>query len=340
MKMKKWASRIVGLFCASALFVGCLGGCNNDSGAGSTDGTDGKKIVVGFSQLGAESEWRTANTTSVQQAAEKYSDQIELKFSDAQQKQENQISAIRNYIQQGVDVIAVAPVVETGWETVLKEAKDADIPVILVDRMIKGNDVDDLYTAWIGADFEEEGTKAATWLEKYMKENNRADEELKIALLQGTTGASAQVGRTKGFEAAVSGHDNWEIIQKQSGNFTREEGKEVMEAFMKSAGDEINVLISENDDMAMGAIQAIEEAGKKPGEDIIIVSYDATKSAFEAIIEGKSNCTVECNPLSGELIMQTALDIVNGKTVEKQVYVEEDVYDATNAEANIDKRTY
>lgn len=333
---KQFFKGMMSLVLVGGLLAGCGNGETADSGGGASSSGAGSSdtISLGFSQLGAESQWRTANTESVQTAAEE-NPRIDLKFSDAQQKQENQISAIRNFIQQDVDVIAVAPVVETGWETVLQEAKDANIPVILVDRMIEGNNVEDLYEAWIGSDFKEEGIKAAEWLETYLADNGKEADEINIAHLQGTTGASAQVGRTEGLEEGVAEHSNWKIIEQQSGNFTRAEGKEVMEAFMKSSGDKINVLFSENDDMTMGAIQAIEEAGKVPGKDIIIVSFDATNDGLQAIKDGKMNCDVECNPLSGEDVMQTALDLVDGNSVEKVVYVEESLFDASNVDENM-----
>lgn len=323
---------LLGMVVCGTFLAGCGGGGGDDAKA--DDGSGGGKVTVGFSQLGAESQWRTANTKSVQDAA-KENDKINLKFSDAQQKQENQISAIRNFIQQGVDVIAVAPVVETGWETVLKEAKDAEIPVILVDRQITGKKVDDLYTSWIGSDMKEEGTKAATWLEDYLKEQGKDKDDINIAHLQGTTGSSAQVGRTEGLEEGVKANKNWKIIEQQSGNFTRAEGKEVMEAFLKSSGDKINVLVSENDDMTMGAIQAIEEDGKVPGKDIIIVSFDATNDGLQQVKDGKINADVECNPLSGEEIMNTAIKIKDGEKVKKNTFVKEDVFDSKNVEENM-----
>ncbi|MBO3092144.1 ABC transporter substrate-binding protein [Schleiferilactobacillus harbinensis] len=329
MKKTHWLTALIGIMAMLFLVAGCGSGSKSSAGTGGSG-----KVTLGFSQLGAESQWRTANTKSVQSAAKK-NKKINLKFSDAQQKQENQISAIRNFIQQGVDVIAVAPVVETGWETVLKEAKDADIPVILVDRMIKGKNVDDLYSAWIGSDFTKEGRKAGDWLATYMKKQNKASEKLNIAYLQGTTGASAQVGRTKGFGEVAKEHSNWDIIEKQSGNFTREEGKEVMEAFMKSSGDKINVLVSENDDMTMGAIQAIEEAGKKPGKDITIISFDSTNDGLQAILDGKINADIECNPMSGEDVMKTAIALKDGKKVQKKVYVHESLFDIDNAKKNM-----
>lgn len=299
-----------------------------------------KKIVLGFAQVGAESEWRTANTESIQQAAKDFG--IELKFVDAQQKQENQIQAIRSFISQGVDVIAFAPVVETGWDTVLREAKDAGIPVIIVDRQVKlENEDEDLYVAWMGSNFEQEGRDAAEWLISYMDKIGKGDGPVNIAELQGTVGSSAAVGRKKGFEEVIKNKPNYKIIKSQTADFTRAKGQEVMEAFLKAdPNKEINVLLAHNDDMALGAIQAIEAAGRKPGEDIIIVSFDAVKGAFEAMIEGKLNCTVECNPLLGPQLMEAVVKLVNGEPIEKIIYTKEGVFPAEVAAQELPNRKY
>ncbi|MBO0457381.1 ABC transporter substrate-binding protein [Enterococcus hulanensis] len=333
MKKKNLVSAFLSLTLVATLLAGCGGSGGSTDGSSAKKGKD-EKITIGFSQLGAESQWRTANTKSVQDAA-KNDPNVNLKFSDAQQKQENQISAIRNFIQQGVDVIAVAPVVETGWETVLTEAKDANIPVLIVDRKMKGKKIDDLYSAWIGTDSKDEGERGIKWLEDQLKETGKESDALNIAHLQGTTGSSAQVGRTAGITEGVKKHKNWKIIEQQSGNFTRAEGKEVMEAFMKSNGDNIDVLFSENDDMAMGAIQAIEEVGKVPGKDITVISFDGTNDALEQVVDGKINCVVECSPLYGEDIIETAKKLAKGEKVKKEVFVENGIFDSKNAEENL-----
>jgi simple sugar transport system substrate-binding protein len=304
--------------------------------AATTDKAKGT-IVVGFSQVGAESDWRAANTTSIKEAGT-VDKGIELIFSDAQQKQENQIKAIRSFISQEVDVIAFAPVVETGWETVLGEAKDAKIPVIIVDRMVDVSD-QSLYACWIGADFKKEGYNAVDWLTKYMDTLGRGKENLNVAVLQGTIGASAEIGRTQGVREKLKDKPNYKIVLEQTGEFTRAKGQEVMESFLKS-GEDIDILISQNDDMALGAIDAIKSAGKDPGKDIVIVSFDAVKTAFQAMIDGDLNCTVECNPLSGKTVMETAKKLAAGQTVEKKVYVEEGVYPADTAAKTIGSRTY
>ena len=322
-------SRILAL-AISLIMIFSLAAC---SGAGSGSG---KKIVLGFSQVGAESEWRTANTKSIQEEAKKAG--IELKFSDGQQKQENQIKAIRSFIAQKVDVIAFSPVVETGWDTVLKEAKDAGIPVILTDRAVKTND-DSLYVTFMGSDFVEEGRRAAKWLAEYLDKQGIKG-EIGIAELQGTVGSAPAIDRKKGFEEVMKNHSNWKIVKSQTGDFTRALGKEVMESFLKSDKDKIKVLFAHNDDMAIGAIQAIEEAGLKPGKDIIIVSIDAVKGAFEAMIAGKLNCTVECSPLLGGQLMQAVKDLKAGKQLPKRIVTEEGVFPAEVAQKELPNRKY
>jgi simple sugar transport system substrate-binding protein len=293
-----------------------------------------KKITLGFSQIGAESEWRTANSESIKSAAKDAG--IDLKFSDAQQKQENQIKAIRSFIAQKVDVIAFSPVVETGFETVLREAKAAKIPVILTDRAVNVKD-DSLWVSFMGSDFTEEGRKAGRWLMDYMKS---APGDVNIVELQGTVGSAPAIDRKKGFEEVIKGQPRFKIIRSQTGDFTRAKGKEVMEAFLKAEGKKINVLFAHNDDMAIGAIQAIEEAGMKPGKDIVIVSIDAVKGAFEAMMQGKLNCTVECSPLLGPQLMSAVKDVVAGKPVPKRIVTEEGIFPMEVAAKEFPKRKY
>ena len=293
-----------------------------------------KKIVLGFSQIGAESEWRTANTESIKQAAKDAG--IELKFSDAQQKQENQIKAIRSFIAQKVDVIGLSPVVETGWDTVLQEAKAAHIPVILTDRAVDSKDKS-LYVTFMGSDFTEEGRKAANWLEKFEKGKQGP---INIVELQGTVGSAPAIDRKKGFEEVISKDSRMKIIRSQTGDFTRAKGKEVMEAFLKAEGKNINVLYAHNDDMAIGAIQAIEEAGLKPGKDITIISIDGVKGAFEAMMAGKLNVTVECSPLLGPQLMAAVKDVVAGKPVPPRILTKEGIFPQEVAAAEFPKRKY
>jgi len=318
----------------AALFVACSGGESRpDSGGGS--------IVLGFSQIGAESEWRTANTTSIQSAAPEAG--ITLRFSDAQQKQENQIKALRSFIAQRVNVIAFSPVVETGWETVLREAKAANIPVILTDRAVEVSD-STLYLSLIGSDFVEEGRKAGRWLlENYPNRDATKDVtggDVNIVELQGTVGSAPANDRKKGFAEIIAADPRYKIIRSQTGDFTRAKGKEVMEAFLKAEGKKINVLFAHNDDMAIGAIQAIEEAGMKPGTDITIISIDGVKGAFEAMIAGKLNVTVECSPLLGPQLMAAVKDVVAGKQIPKRIVTEESVFPKETAAQVLPTRKY
>jgi ABC-type sugar transport system substrate-binding protein len=293
-----------------------------------------KKITLGFSQIGAESEWRTANTESVKSAAKDAG--FNLKFADAQQKQENQIKAIRSFIAQKVDVIAFSPVVETGFETVLKEAKAAKIPVILTDRAVNVKD-DSLYVTFMGSDFLEEGRKAGRWLLENMKGKSG---DVNIVELQGTVGSAPAIDRKKGFEEVIKADPRFKVIRSQTGDFTRAKGKEVMQAFLKSDAKKINVLYAHNDDMAIGAIQAIEEAGLNPGKDIVIVSIDAVKGAFEAMMKGKLNVTVECSPLLGPQLMKAVNDVVAGRPVPKRIITEAGIFTMDVAAKEFPKRKY
>ena len=317
------------LAAAAALLVACSGGDPK-----SQAGNGAKPIVLGFSQIGAESEWRTANTTSIQSAAPEAG--ITLRFSDAQQKQENQIKALRSFIAQRVDVIAFSPVVETGWETVLREAKAANIPVILTDRAVEVSDAS-LYLSLIGSDFVEEGRKAGRWLLENTKD---VQGDINIVELQGTVGSAPANDRKKGFAEIIAADARYKIIRSQTGDFTRAKGKEVMEAFLKAEGKKINVLFAHNDDMAIGAIQAIEEAGLKPGTDITIISIDGVKGAFEAMIAGKLNVTVECSPLLGPQLMAAVKDVVAGKPIPKRIVTEESVFPKETAAQVLPTRKY
>ena len=294
-----------------------------------------KPLVIGFSQVGAESEWRTANTRSIKEEAARQ--KITLRFADAQQRQENQVKAIRSFIAQRVDIIAFSPVVESGWETVLREAKAAKIPVILTDRAVKVSDPT-LYTSFIGSDFVEEGRRAARWLVERAKA--QPQKTFNIVELQGTVGSAPAIDRKAGFEQVIAGNPKLKITRSQTGDFTRTKGKEVMEAFLKAQGKNIDVLYAHNDDMAIGAIQAIEEAGLKPGKDILVISIDGVRGAFQAMVAGKLNVTVECNPLLGPQLMATARDIAAGKPVAKRITVLEGVFPAETAARELPNRRY
>jgi ABC-type sugar transport system substrate-binding protein len=334
------AALILSMF---SVFVGCTKTNEtaepiNDSVPGSSK--DNKPIYVGFVQVGAESDWRMANTKSMQ---ETFTDANGYKFEmvDCQQKTDKQITAIRDFIQKGVDYIVLAPNTEAGWDTVLGEAKDAGIPVIIVDRMIKTND-ESLFTAWVGSNFLQEGYDAVTALENALKEKGvPEDKPLNIVTLQGTMGSSAQIGRTKGFEEKMKAHSNWKMLDKQSGDFTQEKGQEVMESFLKSYKD-IDVVIAENDNMAFGAVKAIKAAGKTcgPKGDITIISFDAVNAAFKAMIAGDIDADVECNPLHGPRVEEIIKALEAGQTVEKIAYVKEGTFYAKDAASLIDERAY
>ncbi|WP_418959932.1 ABC transporter substrate-binding protein [Streptomyces tritici] len=332
------AHRALRVIAAAALAGSVLTACTTEPAATGTTGGPGKgssdgTLVLGFAQVGAESGWRTANTKSVREAAGKAG--ITLKFSDAQQKQENQIKAIRTFIQQKVDVIAFSPVVESGWDTVLKEAKNAGIPVILTDRAVDSQDTS-LYRTFLGSDFVKEGQEAGKWL---LKEYEGTSAPVNIVELQGTTGSAPANDRKAGFAEVVKGDPKFKVVASQTGDFTRAKGKEVMQAFLKSH-DDIDVLYAHNDDMALGAIQAIEEAGKKPGTDIKVISVDGIKDAFVAMKDKKINVVVECNPLLGDQLMDLVKKVAAGESVPRRVEVQEGVFTQDQAAAALPNRQY
>jgi ABC-type sugar transport system substrate-binding protein len=325
--------------CACALAVLCtLSACGGSIPGASTSaaapsGVEKKTyqdLVVGFAQIGAESEWRTANTRSIQETAKHLG--VELKFSDAQQQQENQIKAIRSFIAQRVDVIGVSPVIETGWDTVFAEVKQAGIPLIVLDR--HANVPDNLFSAFIGSDFVQEGRRACMEMAALLNDHGN------IVELDGTVGSAPAIDRRAGFQECLRAHPGMHVIAAQSGDFIRARGKEIMESILKSHGRQIDALFAQNDDMALGAIEAIEEYGLKPGTDIKIVSVDAVRGAFEAMIAGKLNVTVECNPLLGPQFFETALKLANGAPVEKWVKSTEDIYRQDTAAQELPKRKY
>ncbi len=312
-------------------------GQKESAGAGTAaSSSSGKTIVLGFSQVGAESEWRTANTRSIQQAAKDAG--IDLKFSDAQQQQQNQIAAIRSFIAQKVDVISFSPVVTTGWDAVLQEAKSAGIPVILTDRAVDVKDPS-LYVSLIGSDFTLEGERAANWMLKFMDDHGYANKEVSVAEIEGTVGSAPAIDRKKGWDNVMKDHSNWKIVLDQTGDFTRAGGKQVMEAFLKT-GKHIDVLFAHNDDMAIGAIEAMKEAGVNPGKDIRIISIDATKGGFQAMMAGELNCVVECNPLLGPQLMQAVKDMLAGKTLPRWIKTNEGIFPADVAAKVFPTRQY
>ena len=328
--MKKSIVFILVIICC--LFVAsCNGSCSKNSGKATEEAivTD-NRIVVGFSQLGAESDWRSANTQSMKSTFTGENG-YRLIFEDGQQKQANQIMAIRTFIQQEVDYIVLAPVTETGWDTVLQEAKDAGIPVIIVDRMVNVSD-EELFTCWVGSNFELEGQKVAEWLRQYTLQNEIAPEDIHIVNIQGTIGASSQIGRTKGLEDAVKAN-GWNLLAQVSGDYTQAKGREVMESFLKRYPN-LNVVYCENDNEALGAIEAIEAAGKTVGSDIthgeiMVLSFDGVnESALNYVLEGKITCIAECNPLHGPRVQAIIEALEEGKKPDKFSYVDEEIFTA------------
>lgn len=327
--MKK---RIIALACAC--LVAALAGCASLNDPNSAEQASYEDLtVIGFSQVGAESDWRAANTKSMQEA---FSEQngYKLIFDDAQQKQERQITAIRNFIQQEVDYIILAPTTETGWDTVLQEAKDAGIPVIIVDRMIEVEN-QELFTCWLGSDFRKQGDIAVAWLEQHF-----GDEPVNIVHLQGSMGSTAQLGRTGGLDAGIANNENWTLIAREGGEFTQAKGQEVVEGFLRQNLD-FNVVYSENDNMSYGAVDALNAVGRKVGEDVILISFDANRRALNMTLEGVISCEVECNPLHGPRVQAILEQLEAGETPQKFTFVEETVFYADSiTQETIDARKY
>jgi ABC-type sugar transport system substrate-binding protein len=312
---------------ALALFAA---GCGSDSGSGG--GSGGGDIKVGFAQTGSESGWRSANTENMKKAFSKEKG-FDLVFNAADNDPAAQIAAVRSFINQGVDAIVVAPIVEDGWDDVLQEAKDADIPVVLEDRTVSSSD--DLFASWVGDDFEKEGETAGQWAA-----DNLGDTPTKMVVLEGTTGSAPANDRAAGFDKAISG-TQIQKIDSQTGEFTRDGGKKVMEGFLQKYGvDGIDLVFAHNDDMALGAIEAIEAAGGKPGEDIKIVSIDAVHDGLQALIDGKINFIVECNPLLGDYAADLVKKVLDGTDVQKQNYAEDGSFTKEQAADVIDSRPY
>lgn len=315
---------------ALALVIGCSSQTSSENGTAIEEAIvkdGGENIVVGYSQIGSESDYRIANTQSFKSVFTEDNGYY-LLYEDAQQKQENQLRAVRNFILQNVDYIILDPIVETGWDAVFQEAKAAGIPIILADRYVEASE--DLYTCWVGSDFKQEGRRAAEWLLHYLKERGRDKEEIQIVTLQGTLGSSAQIGRTKGFSEILDKQDNWKMLERKSGEYTQARGQEIMAEFLENYPD-IDVVISENDNMTFGAIDAIKDAGKTcgPDGDIIMLSFDAVRAALEAMRDGEIHADFECNPLLGPEVEKVIRKLEAGEEVEKIQYVEETYYDYT-----------
>lgn len=306
--------------------TGCAGGGGAAAGGGSGD-----TITVGFAQTGSESGWRSANTESMKEAFSE-ANGFNLIFNAADNKPEAQIAAVRSFINQGVDAIVLAPIVTDGWDDVLQEAKDANIPVVLEDRTVSASE--DLYASWIGLDFKKEGETAGKWAA-----DNFGDKPTNLVVLEGTTGSSAATDRAEGFDSAIAGTDI-KVLDSQTGNFTRADGKTVMEGFLQKYGSEINLLFAHNDDMGLGALEAIKAAGMTPGKDIQIVTIDAVKDGMTALAAGEFNYIVECNPLLGEKTAEVVKKVVAGESVDKSYVVEDQAFDQEQAKKVLDSRPY
>lgn len=329
--------KVIIVLAVLALLTGCAG--QEPEAEDTRTPTDDNLIVVGVSQEGSESVWRTANTRSVKETLTKENGYF-LIFKNARQKQENQIKALRSFISQRVDYIVFSPIVEDGWDTVLREAREAEIPVILMDRKINVKD-ESLYTAWVGSDFVEEGRNAGKWLEDYLKGQRFNDDQVNIVVLQGTAGTTAMFGRTQGFEEIVAKHENWNILEQTNADFTTAKGEEEMRRLLNTY-PEIDVLVSQNDDMTFGALEAIQSAGRTTGTggDITVISFDGTKKALEKVKTGAINVDVECNPYQGKYIEEIIQALETGQSIEKDNYVEEKVFTQKNVLSVLNDRTY
>jgi len=328
MQKRNFAASIAILSAFALAVTGCASGSGSDGGDSGGD----ELVSVGFAQTGSESGWRSANTESMKTAFSEENG-FDLTFNAADNDPAAQIAAVRSFINQGVDAIVIAPIVEDGWDDVLKEAADAGIPVVLEDRTVTASD--DLFASWVGLDFHKEGVTAGEWAAE-----NFGDTATKMVVLEGTTGSAPANERATGFDEAIEG-TSIEKIDSQTGDFTRDGGKTVMEGFIQKYGiDGIDLLYAHNDDMALGAIEAIEAAGGVPGEDIKIISIDAVHDGMQALVDGKINFIVECNPLLGDLAAGLVTDVLADKDVEKEIYVEDESFTQEQAAAVIDSRAY
>ena len=295
-----------------------------------------RRIVLGFAQTGTESNWRLANTESIKTAARQAG--IDLVFVDSEGQPEKQIAAVRSFIARKVDIISFSPIVESGWEPVLREAKAAGIPVFITDRAVDVKD-ESLWVTLMGSDFLEEGRRAARWLVNFMK----TDKPVNIVELLGTIGSAPEIDRTLGFKEILKDHPNYRIIVSESGDFVRSVGKELMQKILRdlnAKGEKMDVLFAHNDDMAIGAIETMEAWGIKPGKDVVIVSVDGIRDAFTAMIAGKLNCSVECSPLLGPQLMKAVKDFMSGKELPVRIVTSEVVFPAEVARAILPTRKY
>lgn len=310
--MKRLQTLLPLLLCLCA-----LSGCRS---ARQTDSTPAP-LLVGYSQIGSESAYRVGNTRSMEEAAQRFG--INLMLENANQKLEKQIEALRSFIAYRVDVITFAPIVETGWDNVLKEAKDAGIPVILVDRGISAQD-ETLYASHIGSDFVAHGRNAAQYLLR--RADDMGAQQLNVVEISGTLGSTAMEGRAEGFAQVLDGDERFAMLESVSGDFLRSKGKECMRYLLDKYGDDIDVLFSHNDAMTLGAVEVIEAAGFAPGKDIIILTVDAEQAAIDLLKAGKVNCVVECTPYLGDLVMEAARRLAAGEPIRRVIHPQEEVF--------------
>lgn len=346
MRIGFWKNRISRIFISSFLvvIVAAMTGCapfdvnvSQSTKDLQAEAEDENLTIVGFSQLGSESAWRTANTKSVEDSLTQDKGFF-LMSNNARQSQENQIKALRSFISQRVDYIVLCPVQEDGWETVLTEAEEAEIPVIILDRAV-GSDCDGLYTTFVGENMQEEGSKAGKWLETHLSDKGLDNKDINIVVLQGTENSSAEIGRTAGFDNIAKEHPNWHILAQKDADFTTARGKEVMADYLKKY-QKIDVLVSQNDDMTYGAIEAMDDAGVAAGSDVAVISFDATKSGLKLVQQGKVNVDIECNPMSGPLLAEVINKIEKGEKVQHVYYLDEKVFTKDNVDKFIDSRSY
>ena len=318
---------ILVLLCAMMMI---LTGC-----AGKTPRAAEPSLLLGFSQLGSESSWRIGNTRDIEEKAAEYG--ISLMMENANQKQENQIAALRRFIAYRVDVIAFSPIVEEGWDNVLKEAKQAGIPVVLVDRTIQTEE-EGLYVCLIGADFYEEGVKAANYLIR--KANRMGKKQLNIVEITGTEDSTPMRKRHEGFMDTIRNDERMHVLESVNGDFLKSRGAECMRYLLDKYGGEIDVIYSHNDEMTMGALPEIEKAGFAPGTDMVIISIDGGQEAIDILKEGRINCIVECTPMLGATLMETALKLKEGKSVEAETHPEERMFSDEDDLSHLAPRGY
>ena len=341
---KKLLSVLLSTAMVATVFAGCGGSSSTEEAApapaASEEATEetteeapaedtaasGDTISIGFAQVGHESDWRTASTKSCQDVFSA-DNGYELSFVDCDNKSDKQLEAVRNFIQQDVDYIIIDPIVATGWDTVLTECEDAGIPVIVIDRTI---DDSDKYVSWVGSNFKTEGLAAGEWLKAYAEAQGIS--EINALVISGSTGASAQIGRSEGFQE-IADREGWTILDEQTGDFTQDGGKEVMESYCKSYAGKFNVVVCQNDNEAFGAIDAMKEAGITygPGNDVVLISFDACTAGLERVKSGEITADFECNPLAAPFVEEVIQTLQAGGSPEKEVFMVEHWYALSDA---------